>query len=162
VRDQLHLTTSIPVLLASLGAATDGNSNIINITYSDPKPANAARIANAFAAQYAAYEDQTTRAQYNAAARSAKAQLNRMSSTQRSSADGIALAQRLQQLQLAASLDTSGVRVLDQAAVPTSPASPRPKMIIVLALILGLALGCCAALGLAKLAAPAAARRPLA
>jgi uncharacterized protein involved in exopolysaccharide biosynthesis len=154
-RQQLRVRTSIRQLLDEVTATTKGNSNVITVTVRDTQPARAAAIANAFATQYVRYQDETTRAQFSDGARSVQQRLRQMAPAQRSSAEGAALAQRLQQLQVAASVDTSGVRLLDPATPSTSPAVPRTKFVLALALIVGLLLGCLCAIGLATRTDPA-------
>ena len=68
-----------------------------------------------------------------------------MTPAERASASGRALAERLQQLQIAASVNTSDVRVLDEATPPTQAASPKPKPVLLVALIVSLFLGTAAA-----------------
>jgi uncharacterized protein involved in exopolysaccharide biosynthesis len=58
-------------------------------------------------------------------------------------------------MQVAAGLDTGGVRLLDAALPAASPASPRTKQILALALVVGLLLGCACAVGVASLTDPA-------
>jgi uncharacterized protein involved in exopolysaccharide biosynthesis len=155
VRRQLRLPTAVPALLDQVTASTKGNSNVISITARDTSPAIAATIANAFAAQYVNYQNETSRAQFSDGARSIQQRLDQMSSAGRASPEGRVLNQRLQQMQVAAGLDTGGVRLLDAAVPAASPASPRTKQILALALVVGLLLGCACALGVASLTDPA-------
>jgi receptor protein-tyrosine kinase len=155
VRAQLHLHTPIPQLLAAVSAATKGTSNVITITARDPQPLRAAALANAFATQYIGYETETTRAQFSQAARSIRQRLDLMGGAERSSAEGRALNQRLQEVLVAGGVNTSGVRLLDRATPPTSPAVPRTKLILTLALLVGLLIGSACAAGLAMFADPA-------
>jgi uncharacterized protein involved in exopolysaccharide biosynthesis len=155
VRQQLGLRTPIAPLLAQITTSTKGNSNVISVMARDSQPARAAAIATSFAMQYVSYQDEVTRAQFGDAAHSVQQQLARMTRAERGSPEGQALVQRLQQLQIAGSVNTSGVRLLDPATLPTSAATPRTTFVVALALIVGLLLGCACAVGLAVLRDPA-------
>jgi uncharacterized protein involved in exopolysaccharide biosynthesis len=155
VREQLGLRASIAALLAQITTSTKGNSNVISVTARDGQPARAAAIATSFARQYVGYQDEVARAQFGDAARSVQERLARMSRAERGSPEGQALVQRLQQLQIAGSINTGGVRLLDSATPPTTAATPRPTFVVALALIVGLLLGSACAVGLAVLRDPA-------
>jgi succinoglycan biosynthesis transport protein ExoP len=150
VMTKLRLPMTVPQLLSEVKTATKGNSNVVGITVRDPVPARAALIANAFAAEYVAYENDTARAQFRQGVSSVQRQLDAMSPGDRRSPAGHQLAERLQQYEIAAGVDTAGVRMLDPALVPTSPATPRPKMAAIIALIVGLFFGSLVAIGLAR------------
>jgi len=57
------------------------------------------------------------------------------------------LLQRAKETGIASELKTSNIRVVDPAEVPLRPASPRPLPVLLVALVLGLPLGCAAAVG---------------
>ena len=57
------------------------------------------------------------------------------------------LLQRAKETGIASELKTSNIRIVDPAEVPLRPASPRPLPTLLFALVLGLPLGCAAAVG---------------
>jgi Mrp family chromosome partitioning ATPase len=148
VQRRLNLPLSTAQLLREVHASTAGTTNVISITARDPSPARAQAIANAFAAEYLAYRRDAAQAQYNQAAAVAAQELAAMTPEQRSSSSGTALATSLQDLQTASKLVTGGVQIAEQATVPTSAATPRTKLAVAVALLLGLTLGAICAIGL--------------
>lgn len=150
VLTKLRLPMTVQQLLSEVKTATKGNSNVLAITARDPLPARATLIANAFAAEYVAYENDTARAQFRQGANSVQRQLDAMSASERRSPAGHQLAERVQQYEIAAGADVAGVRMLDPALDPTSPATPRPKTAAMIALIVGLFFGSLLAIGLAR------------
>jgi uncharacterized protein involved in exopolysaccharide biosynthesis len=150
VLDRLRLPMTMSQLLAEVNVSTLGNSNVLAITARDPLPSRAASIANAFAGQYIEYDGETTRAQYGRGAQTLKRQLDSMTPANRSSEPGRALADRVQQMEIAAAVSSSSVRLLNPATRPTSAAVPRPKTNVAIALIVGLFLGSLLAIGLAR------------
>jgi uncharacterized protein involved in exopolysaccharide biosynthesis len=149
VRSQLNLGIDIPQLLDRVKVVTKGNSNVFTITARDPQPARSAAIANAFAKQYVRYQGETTRSQFTEGARTVQRRLEGMTPEERASTSGRALSERLQQLQIAASVDTSDVRILDEATPPSHAAVPKPKPVLLIALVVSLFLGTACAAGMA-------------
>ena len=160
VRTQLNLQTEIPQLLAKIKVVTKGNSNVFTITARDPQPSRAAAIANAFATQYVRYQGETSRSQFTEGARTIQLRLERMTPAERSSPSGRGLAERLQQLQIAASVNTSDVRVLDEATPPAQASVPQAKPVLVIALLVSLFIGCAWAAGIAVLRGSPAPPKP--
>jgi len=145
---QLGLHVSPNSLLQDIRAATAGTSNIISITARDPSPARARDIANAVARGYVAFQRQQEQEAYDKSASLATVQLARMTPEQRNGPQGKRLQAQLGQLENAAQLVTGGVQVAQTASVPTSPAVPRTKLTLAVAIILGLCVGCLMAIGL--------------
>lgn len=166
VNTSLKLVTSDPVaqrvlaqvrppmtmlqLLAEVSVSAVGNSNIVAITARDPRPSRATTIANAFARQYVEYDANVTRGQYVDGAEALSRKLDSMTPADRASREGRALADRVQQMEIAADVSSGSARLLGLATTPTSAAVPRTKFDVVIALMVGLFLGSLLAIGLAR------------
>jgi capsular polysaccharide biosynthesis protein/MinD-like ATPase involved in chromosome partitioning or flagellar assembly len=141
VRQSLHLPLTTIELLREITASTQGNSNVLEITARDRHPQTAIRIANAFADQYVRFRRSSARAAFDQAAQFARTELQSLPPSQQRGSEGRALNSRVEQLAIAATLQTGGVQLLDQATAPITPVSPRPKMTAVIAAFFGLIFG---------------------
>jgi capsular exopolysaccharide synthesis family protein len=148
VQRRLDAPLTTTELLGEVRASTAGTTNVISITARNPSPAIAQAIANAFATEYLAFRRDTARAQYNGAAARAARDLAAMTPEQRNSPSGKALAAGLQNLQTASKLVTGGAVMAEQATKPTTAATPRTKLAVTVALLLGLSFGAIIAVGL--------------
>jgi polysaccharide biosynthesis transport protein len=132
VRNTLHLGIPDNELLDKVEVETEGNSNLVSLTASDPDPRRAARLANAFANEYVEFREESARANFEEAAK----RLASLSPDRRSE-DNSQLDTRLRELQIASSLQTGGAEVVRLAPPPTSPAAPRPVLSGAVGLIAG-------------------------
>ena len=149
VIDKLHLQTTTKKLLEEkVSADVDGDTDIAAVAVKDPDPAQAAKIANEFAAEYVANRQESARATILEAARLAQSQLDQLSPAERNGAQGRELARRARELQINAALQTGNVEIVGQAQVPDSPSSPRTALSAIVAVILGLLVGLALAVGL--------------
>jgi capsular polysaccharide biosynthesis protein len=133
VRSQLRLSTTLHALLSRISVSGEETSNLVSITARDPSPAQAARLASAFATQYQAYRRQTALAQIGQA-------LAAVQVDPQAKIAGSPLALRAQQLQAAAAAETGGVQIIRPAVAPSSPASPKLITNIVVGLMAALIL----------------------
>ena len=138
---QLGLHTTAPGLVSQISVSGQATSNLVSITARDPSPAQAARLATAFALQYQVYRRQTAVQQIDQALATAEAD-------PQAKIAGSLVAQRVQQLQAAAAAQTGGVQIIRPASVPGSPASPKVLTSIVVGLIAALILAMAAVFGL--------------
>ncbi len=145
VVDRLGLGISAQALLSQVSTEVEGTSDIVAITVRDPDPRRAARIADGFAEEYVAFRRESAQRSIDEAVTLARARLNSLTPDARASAEGRQLEARQRELEIASSLQTGGAEVVRRAAVPTSAASPRPKLALVLGLLGGLLLGIAAA-----------------
>ena len=141
VRDKLGLSMSASQLLDKVSVSSEGNSNVIAIKVRDRVPATAAKLANAFANQYVVFRRDSARALYGQAARSAEARLASLPPNARRLPIGRELGKRADALAVASTVQTGGVRVIDPAVAPTSPATPRTRFTLAAAALIGLFLG---------------------
>lgn len=140
VRERLELDISTEDLLEQVETETDDNSNVVSIVVRDESPEQAARIANAFGEEYAAFRRDAERRNLDAAADLIRTQRRELGQDGSQSAAGADLQARLRELEVAAALITGGVEVVE-ATPPDEAASPRPVLTGALAAFLGLLLG---------------------
>jgi receptor protein-tyrosine kinase len=143
VRRQLHLSTSVSDLQDKVKVEAEPNANVLQITATDSNPRHAATLANAFAKQFVAFRARGDRQSIEAAQRDLQQQLAALPATAPERQD---VRDALQRLASSHALANGDARVIAKAAVPTSPAGLGLKAVLVLAAIIGLALGLVAAL----------------
>jgi tyrosine-protein kinase len=119
----------------------EGQSDVVAIDATDPSPGRATRIANTFAEEYIAFRRRADRAKIADTQRLVERRLASLSPEQRDGAQGNVLRNRLEQLQILASLQTGNAELAQRAEVPSSPSSPRIVLNTVLGAVLGLLLG---------------------
>jgi polysaccharide biosynthesis transport protein len=133
-----------PLTGASVRAAANPDSNILTVTVRTTRPKRAAKIANAFAAQYIVFRRDTTKQRYQRALGTVQ---TRLAQTRNGTPDHVSLQAQAKQLKLLVSLQTGDAQLIQPAPVPTAAVEPKPVRNIVLGAILGLLVG----LGLAFL-----------
>src|SRR6266536_1452152 len=162
VQQDLHITTPVGTLLKHLDVSVVQNSNVLQVSYNDPKPAVSATLANAFANGYIHYKFATAQQQYQAAQAPIKAALDTLGKQSANLGAQIArlpatspLAQSLisQRNQIDSQRGVLQVQLThipapQQAGQVTAPATPpaspySPKWVrnILIALVAGLVLG---------------------
>ena len=145
VRQSLGLKISTSDLLSKVTASEETNADLFDITATDGDAVQAARIANAFAAQFVAFRRRIAQQDAIAAETDLKRRLASLSPSD--TADRAQLQAALQRVLVLGAVQTGDATVVDTAGVPTSASSPRPKLDAVLGLVFGFGLG----LGLAFL-----------
>lgn len=145
-----------------------GSTEVMRITARSGKPAMAARIANVYAEAYVSHRKQQAVGDMEAAASGIEStitdlqtqmdaldrRISSVSAAERASTEAslrpvynklveqqALLAQKLDQLHIDADLTSGGAQIVRSAAVPGSPASPKPLRNGVAALFVGLGLG---------------------
>jgi tyrosine-protein kinase len=168
VQTQLQLVASAPVRAAvrrELGSEPDvsasqvAQTNVIAITATGPKPASAARVANAYARAYVAYQQNIAISNLSAAEDRLRAQISGIAHNfqhlraKDNSVQGSALLnqeavlkEQLAQLQVSGVVSTNTVELVTPATAPTSPSSPGLIQDGGLGLAAGLLLGLAVAL----------------
>jgi tyrosine-protein kinase len=132
---------SSDAVASKMSISSDGQSDLVKITATDPSPELAARLANTFAREYIAFRQAADRQSIEQADRLVEGQLARLSPAERNSARGRVLADRAEQLQILASLQTGNAELVQPARVATSPSSPKVLRNTALGAALGLLLG---------------------
>lgn len=136
---QLRSTRSASDLLGEVSADSEPDANLIHISATDPVPQEAARIANAFAVQFAAFRLEQARGQLDASIRDLRAQLQATPVADRTTRQGIG--ETLSQVRRLRATTTGDASVVDRAGVPGSPSSPNPKKDGAVGVVIGLVLG---------------------
>lgn len=118
VAQQLRVSAPPPELLDQVSVEAAPNADVLNITAASPNPVYAARLANAFAKQYIAFEASSQLAAIEGAQRELEQQLRSL--TQDSpQADG--LQQSLQRLTELRAVAGGGTRLIGAAIPSTQP-----------------------------------------
>jgi capsular exopolysaccharide synthesis family protein len=122
-------------------AAPEGTSDLVKISATDKRPAEASRIATTFADQFVQFRRQADEAVIDRANQLVTRQLASMSPKEKATPQGESLQRRSDQLRILASLQTGNAEVVQRAGIPTHPSSPRVLRNVVIALFLGMVLG---------------------
>jgi capsular exopolysaccharide synthesis family protein len=126
---------------ADLNISAQGESNVVNVAATANSPTLAAAIANTYTKRFVTEQQNANHAYYGSALRLVEKQLKSLSSKQKLSPSGIALAGRAQSLGVLAELRNGNVEIAQAATPPTSPSSPKTSRNTVLGAVLGLLLG---------------------
>jgi capsular exopolysaccharide synthesis family protein len=126
---------------ADLAVSAQGESDVVNVSATATSPRLAASIANTYTRQFVTEQQNANHAYYASALRLVEKQLKVLSSRQKLSPSGIALAGRAQSLGVLAELRNGNVEIAQPALIPTSPSSPKVSRNTALGGVLGLLLG---------------------
>jgi succinoglycan biosynthesis transport protein ExoP len=126
---------------SEISIAAAGAGSIVDVTATDPSPAVAAKLANAYAQQFIAYQQQSDRSQVERAIAQLQTQIGQLAAASTGSSDLKTLQARLSQLQALAALQTGNVQLAEQALVPESPSSPKIRRDTALGLAAGVLVG---------------------
>jgi capsular exopolysaccharide synthesis family protein len=133
----MHPPANPGQVVGEVSANGDPTTNFLTITATDPDPARAAAIANAFARAISLNLQQAAVGQVNAAIKSVRAQL----ATAKDPATKATLQQQLQQLIAARSTQGGEAAVLQPAVPSSTPTGTSTRRTLELALLIGLLLG---------------------
>jgi polysaccharide biosynthesis transport protein len=123
--------------------STSGYSSVVGIGATSSDPRTAALAANAYAAAFVAWRRDSERARVNQEILAVQSQLaTYTTTTQKASADYATLQQNLLNLQLSQKSVTGDFSVISPASTPSTPFSPRKTRTLLIAIVLGLVLGC--------------------
>jgi capsular exopolysaccharide synthesis family protein len=139
VQTALRTNESASDLSAQVSASANPDADIITIQATDPDPNRAARIANAFADQFVAFE--RAQSQQQAAAGAARLRSEIASLPADATAQRAQLLTALHNVLALQAVTTGDATVVDRATPPSSPSSPNYKKAAILGLIAGLAIG---------------------
>lgn len=128
--------------------SAEGQSDLVRLTATDSSPAAAALLANAFATEFIDFRRRTDRANIRRAEALVRGELRRLPAT---AARRASLEERLEELQILASLQTGNAELVERATEPTSPSSPNMARNLGLGTFLGLILGALSAILLERL-----------
>lgn len=129
------------VVAESIEVSLQGESEIADVTATIGDPELAAEIANVFAAEYIKARRDADQAAIRKAKSRLELQLAAMSEEARETPRGERLEAQVEELELAANLQTGNAEVVQKATVDTTPVSPHTKRNTALGLVVGILLG---------------------
>jgi len=139
VIQELRLKSTPASLLGQVSADSPRNDYIVDVSATDQNPRLAADIANAFAQQYVVYSQLQNENQLIKGEQLITQHLARLPASDTTDRANLnALDQKLLLLQ---AVQTANARVVDTAATPKSPSSPKKKTSAAVALIVGVLVG---------------------
>lgn len=125
-----------------------GQADVVAIEARDASPTFAARIADTIAKEYIRFRREADRSKMTEAITLVRGQLDALTPAQRAGEQGQSVIQRINQLEILASLQTGNAELVQPALTPKAPSSPKPVQAVLFGLTGGLLLG----IGLATLA----------
>jgi succinoglycan biosynthesis transport protein ExoP len=125
----------------ALSVTAQTESNIVNVAATAKTPMLAASIANTYTTLFVEEQQDSNHHYYASALALVNKQLAGLSQQQRAGTAGLALESRAQSLGVLAELKNGNVQIAQEAAIPTSPTSPKTARNTVIGGILGLLLG---------------------
>ncbi len=139
VQSALRTTESPSDLIGQISASANPDADIITIQATDPSAARAARLANAFADQFVAFERDQSQQQAGAGATRLRSEIAALPTG--ATAERAQLVQALRNVLALQAVTTGDATAVDTATAPSSPSSPNLKRAPVLGLLAGLAIG---------------------
>lgn len=133
-----------PALPGEVVAEPEGQSDLVSVTATAEDPELAARIANVFSSEFVSFRRATAREQLADAERNARRELGELSGASENRRR--AIEENLQSLQLARSVQTGNVELVQRAVPPAAAFSPQVGRILLIGAFLGLILGLAVAL----------------
>jgi polysaccharide biosynthesis transport protein len=137
VKQQLKSQATPEQLLQAINVQVAPNANVLQITASTTDPNNSARLANAFAQQYIAFQASSQVAAITQAQNSLRRQLDALPAN---SPDRGATQQSIQRLAELGAVADGGSQIISRASVPGAPSGTTLKTSIILGVLVGLAL----------------------
>jgi polysaccharide biosynthesis transport protein len=125
---------------------SEGKSDIVQITASEPSGPEAALVANTLAKAFIAYRKEALDERLIAAATAIKRNYRRLSPAAQRTREARQLRLGLEKLRLLRAVPTNEAELAQPASVPSSPASPDPAKSAAIGGLLGLAIGLALAL----------------
>jgi len=141
VRRALALATPADQLSDKLTVSSESNSDIITVTVRDPNPRRAARLSTAFSDQYVLFRKEQIRSEVADGERFLRARINQLPPDPSADGQRQDLRDALSTVAALGATQTGDVTVVDRAEVPTTASVPTPRRDVIIALLLGLALG---------------------
>lgn len=135
----------------AIDVTEEGQSDVVAIAATDPRPAFAARLANSFARNFVEFRRDADRAKIEDAVKLVERELHKLSPTEAAGDEGRSLRKQISDLTTLQALQTGNAEVVQVATAPASPSSPKTTLNIVVGAVLGLILGTGLALLMARL-----------
>lgn len=141
-------------VLQAISVAPLGASDVISVSANAAAPAAAQRLANTFASSAIAYRASIVQGQIQASIKQLQTRLSALGNGANTTAEGQTLATSLEQLEAVQGTREPTMSVSQTAELPTSPSGASTKLLIIIALAAGLAIGCLAAIALDAFSRP--------
>lgn len=141
VQEDLNSERSVTSLLGMIRTVTQQDTDIITIYAEGPDPQEAAAVANSFARQFIRYRQEANKSILAAADEKVMAELAAMTPEELQSERGVTLTQKHEEMGILQAMQTGGFELVQEAAAPESPFSPKPLRNAGFALVGGLILG---------------------
>lgn len=125
---------------------TQGASDVVSITATDPDPETAALIANTFVASYVKFRREADRKKISDAIALVEREYATLDGGERESDEGQTLQKQVGRLQALGALQTGNAEIAQTAEVPDSPSIPKTGRNVSVGIVLGLLLGIATAL----------------
>jgi capsular exopolysaccharide synthesis family protein len=139
---ELGSEASVGEILGSVSVeSTNEQANLTAIEVTNPSPERAAEIANAYANAYISFRRSSDKATVKKSIAVIEKKLEELSKEESEGPKGAALRERLGELEVEEALATGDVTLVQEAAPPSSPATPRTKRDVILGAVVGLVLG---------------------
>ena len=135
----LKLKSTPAQLLNEVSASNPQNDYIVDISATDQNAQRAANIANAFAQQYVVYSQQQNEKQLIKGEQLINSKYQQLPPTD--TVDRANLRALSQKLLLLQAVQTGNAQIVNTAATPSSPSSPKKKATAIAALVVGVLLG---------------------
>jgi polysaccharide biosynthesis transport protein len=124
-----------------VAVSSDGQSEIVSVTATDPDPKRAKRVANTFAHQFIAFRTEADKSRLLEAKKLAEKGFRQLTDKEQNGVRGKSLSSAAERLGVLASLQTGNAELVQPADLPTSPSTPKPARNGILGVVLGLLLG---------------------
>lgn len=139
VQKALGTNESLSDLNGQIAASANPDADIITIQATDPDPARAARLANAFAEEFVAFQRAQSQQQAGAGATRLRTEIAGLPAG--ATAEREQLVQALRNVLALQAVTTGDATVVDTATPPSTASSPNLKRAPILGLLAGLAIG---------------------
>ena len=136
VKNQLKTRVPASELLNDVSAQVAPNANVLQTTATTPDPASSARLANAFARQYIAFQNSSQLKAITQAESSLQAELAALPAN---SPERGAIQSSINHLAALSTVADGGSQIISQATPPTSPSGMSLKVAIIVGVLIGLA-----------------------
>ena len=128
-------------LLGMVSVSTSTGSDLVSISATSTVPQEAAQVANAYSHQFVIYRRNADRAAVAAARAEVNTEMSGLSASGLASDYGLMLQEKYETLRILEAMQDGGFTLMREAGVPGAPFTPQTQRNIILAIVVGLALG---------------------
>lgn len=124
-----------------ISISPNSDTSVVNVVATAHSPAIAQQVANTYATTFVTEQRQQNAAQVSQAEGLMSREFNALTPVEKAGPQGLALADRLESLQLLAKLGNGSVSIAGLASLPSSPSGPQTRRNVLLGGVLGLLIG---------------------